>query len=56
VATPLEWEEVAAGLDPKAFTVETVPGRVRSLKRDPWSEMDQVAQRLPALPSGDDRN
>jgi bifunctional non-homologous end joining protein LigD len=47
VATPLEWDEVGEALDPKAFTVETVPERVRALKRDPWSEMDLVRQRLP---------
>jgi bifunctional non-homologous end joining protein LigD len=50
VATPLEWDEVKDGLDPKAFTVETVPARVRGLARDPWSEMDETAQRLPPLP------
>jgi bifunctional non-homologous end joining protein LigD len=51
VATPLEWDEVSEGLDPKAFTVATVPDRVGALKRDPWSEMDLVRQRLPELPS-----
>ena len=51
VATPLEWDEVGPGLDPRAFTVETVPGRIGSLKRDPWSGMDLVRQRLPELPS-----
>ena len=50
VATPLEWEEVGSGLDPRAFNVETVPERIRTLKRDPWSEMDLVRQRLPELP------
>jgi bifunctional non-homologous end joining protein LigD len=49
VATPLEWNEVTGGLDPKAFTVETVPERVRGLARDPWSEMEQTKQRLPPL-------
>ena len=51
VATPLEWDEVGAALDPKSFTVATVPDRVRSLKREPWSEMDLIRQRLPELPS-----
>jgi bifunctional non-homologous end joining protein LigD len=51
VATPLEWDEVGDALDPKAFTVATVPGRVRALKREPWSEMDLVRQRLPELAS-----
>jgi len=49
VATPLEWDEVVPGLDPKAFTTLTVPERVRRLKRDPWSEMDKFPQRLPVL-------
>jgi DNA ligase D len=51
VATPLEWEELAEPFDPKAFTVETVPARLRALARDPWQDMDEVAQRLPDLSS-----
>jgi bifunctional non-homologous end joining protein LigD len=49
VAVPIEWEEVREGLDPRAFTVETVPARVRGLARDPWSGMDEIKQRLPPL-------
>lgn len=49
VATPLAWEEVTATLDPKAFSVATVPERVRALERDPWSEMDLLRQRLPEV-------
>jgi bifunctional non-homologous end joining protein LigD len=47
VATPLAWDEVAEGLDPALFDTSTVPDRLRSLDRDPWSDMDQIEQRLP---------
>ena len=36
VSTPLRWSEVVPSLDPREFTVETVPARVRSLG-DLWS-------------------
>jgi bifunctional non-homologous end joining protein LigD len=48
VAMPLEWEEVKKGLDPSAFTVATAPQRVREVA-DPWAEIGEVRQRLPAL-------
>lgn len=47
VATPIEWEEATASLDPSSFTIRTVPDRVA--KRDPWSEMPDLRQRLPPL-------
>jgi bifunctional non-homologous end joining protein LigD len=47
VATPLAWAEVAAGLDPTAFTIRAVPDRLARLKRDPWAEMGSVRQALP---------
>lgn len=50
VATPLAWDEVTEGLDPAAFTVATVPERLAGLERDPWSDMDQIEQRLPETP------
>jgi DNA ligase D len=36
VSTPLDWDEVAPGLDSTQFTVKTVPGRVE--KADPWKD------------------
>jgi bifunctional non-homologous end joining protein LigD len=48
VATPLAWEELSGGLDPTTFNVETVPSRLRRLRRDPWAEMGKLRQRLPA--------
>ena len=34
-STPLEWNEVTPTLDVRAFTIRTVPERMRSLERDP---------------------
>jgi bifunctional non-homologous end joining protein LigD len=50
VAMPIEWTELGAPLDPRAFNVATAPGRVQSTK-DPWEGMGQVKQRLPIEPS-----
>jgi bifunctional non-homologous end joining protein LigD len=48
VATPVDWQEVGEDLDPTVFTIATVPARLAALKRDPWQEMREIAQRLPA--------
>ena len=50
VAMPLRWEQVKPGLDPCDYTVETVPGLVARQRSDPWAEMLEVKQRLPAGP------
>lgn len=47
VATPLHWDELTARLDPAAFTVATVPGRLKRLKTDPWRDMPMLRQPLP---------
>jgi bifunctional non-homologous end joining protein LigD len=47
VATPVSWAEVDERLDPQAFTLTTVPERIRT-GGDPWGGMDELHQRLPA--------
>jgi bifunctional non-homologous end joining protein LigD len=50
VATPLAWTEVTSKLDPGAFTLKTVPGRLSKLKADPWEGFEAARRALPALP------
>lgn len=49
VATPLDWSEVDDNLQPAKFNLKTVPERLRSLKKDPWADIDRVKQRLPEV-------
>jgi bifunctional non-homologous end joining protein LigD len=49
VATPLAWGEVTPKLDPGAFTVRTVPGRLDRQGHDPWTGLDTLDQRVPVL-------
>ncbi len=46
MAMPVDWSEVKAGLDPKAFTVCTAPERAGSVT-DPWADIGKVRQKLP---------
>jgi len=47
VSLPIEWDEVAPRLDPKAFSLRTVPGLIAD-RPDPWAEMFDVRQSLPS--------
>jgi len=48
VAVPLSWEELAHGVDPAAFTTQTVPKRLASLPADPWAEITKTHQSITA--------
>jgi bifunctional non-homologous end joining protein LigD len=52
VAMPLRWDQVKEGLDPRAYTVETVPALLQRQRSDPWAEMLTLRQRLPDAPRG----
>ncbi|MGO4705741.1 DNA ligase D [Microvirga sp. 2MCAF38] len=50
VATPIAWSELTPRMKPDAFTIQTLPRRLKSLRReDPWMEIGKVAQTLPDL-------
>ncbi|WP_428491098.1 DNA ligase D [Rhodopila sp.] len=53
VATPLAWREVTAKLDPGAFTLNTVPGRLAKLTADPWADFERERRRLPGPAQGE---
>jgi bifunctional non-homologous end joining protein LigD len=46
VSVPLTWEELTPRVVPASFTVESVPGRLARLKRDPWHGYATEKQRL----------
>jgi bifunctional non-homologous end joining protein LigD len=48
VATTLSWDELSPAIKPNHFTVENVPARLRTLRRDPWADLFKIDQRLPA--------
>lgn len=47
VSTPFDWSEVNARLDPKRFTIKTVPERLAQQKDDP---LLSVLSEVPDLP------
>jgi bifunctional non-homologous end joining protein LigD len=49
VATPLAWQDLTEHLDPKAFTIATLPSHISSRATDPWAEFGRTAQNLPSL-------
>ena len=52
VATPLSWHELKPTLNPAAFNVRTMEGRIARMKSDPWETMLEIRQVLPDLARG----
>jgi bifunctional non-homologous end joining protein LigD len=46
VSLPVTWEELRVSLDPRSFTVLTVPKRLARVKTDPWAGYWKCRQRL----------
>jgi bifunctional non-homologous end joining protein LigD len=48
VATPVHWEELERGINPKDFTVRTLLARMQELKADPWHDYANARKTLSA--------
>ena len=50
IAVPLAWDELTKLPSANSFTIASVLRRIKSLKADPWKNVENVQQRLPQLP------
>ena len=48
VSVPLTWDELRTSLNPRSFTVLTVPKRLAKLRGDPWKGYGECRQKLTA--------
>lgn len=47
VSVPVAWQEVSSSLKPDAWTLLTVPKRLKALRKDPWADLGRIEQSLP---------
>ncbi|MBX3160096.1 MAG: non-homologous end-joining DNA ligase [Deltaproteobacteria bacterium] len=47
VALPVDWKDLAHGIDPLAFTMASVPAIVAARGADPWGRITKLRQKLP---------
>jgi bifunctional non-homologous end joining protein LigD len=47
VALPIDWKDLAHGVDPLTFTMATVPAHIAARGADPWRELLEIRQKLP---------
>ncbi|HET8578397.1 MAG TPA: hypothetical protein VFO18_14985 [Methylomirabilota bacterium] len=55
VSTPITWDELGPDLRPDHYTVENLPRRLASLKKDPWEGYLTSRQTLPDAPESGSR-
>ncbi|HEX2723018.1 MAG TPA: non-homologous end-joining DNA ligase [Gemmatimonadaceae bacterium] len=48
VSVPLQWSELRPSLDPRSFTMKTVPQRIDRLRADPWTSYWSSHQKVTA--------
>ena len=48
VSTPISWQEVEKSVSAGGFTVATIPARLKKLRADPWAEIGDTRQTVPA--------
>jgi bifunctional non-homologous end joining protein LigD len=49
VALPIDWKELDALDTPNAFTIANVPALLKKRRKDPWTDIDRIKQRLKPL-------
>jgi bifunctional non-homologous end joining protein LigD len=47
VSTPLTWGELDQLTSANSFTIDNIPARLKSVKRDPWAGFFEIKQKLP---------